>query len=111
MSELDDDINRVAALCKDCKEVTSVNDYKETFQCHKCHGINVVLYRDLSLQETVHKPKRELKYSDVEHLDFNNFCGLPNYAMLDALFYLCSKCNEIKMRIVDGGIEIRMAVG
>ena len=103
MSELDDDINRVAALCKDCQEVISVNDYEEQFQCHQCHGTNIALYSDHSLMRTVSRPKRELKYSDVEYLDFNIFYKSPDDTMLDAVFYLCPKCNQFKMRITDGG--------
>ena len=103
MSELDDDINRVAALCKDCQEVISVNDYEEQFECHQCHGTNVILYSDHSLMKNVRKPKREFKHSDVEHLDFSIFYNLPDDTVLDALFYLCPKCGEFKMRIIDGG--------
>ena len=103
MSELDDDINRVAALCKDCHEVISVNDYEETFQCHKCEGSNVVLYSDHSMMATVRRSKRELKYNDVEHLNWAIFQQLQDHVMLDALFYMCQKCNEFRMRITDGG--------
>ena len=103
MRELDDDIHRVAALCKDCHEVISVNDYEEQFQCHQCHGTNVVLYSDHSLMRTVRRPKRELKSTDVPHLIFSVFYNLPDHVILDALFYLCPKCGEFRMRINDGG--------
>lgn len=96
-------IRLAPTLCKDCQELVNINDYEETFQCHKCKGFKVVLYSNHNLMKTVRKPRKEVRHRDVEVMDAVIFYSLPDDAPVDVVFYLCPRCNEFRMRIVEGG--------
>ena len=102
------------ALCKDCRELVSINKNAVPLRCPRCKGINVVLYSDPSLCQVRRKPvirKRrvyrgpgaDLGIDDKLDLDLELDDDDYEYEQYiegeDRTYRLCPKCNRFTMKI------------
>lgn len=119
-------ISLAPALCRDCRELVSINENAVLFHCPRCKGIHVVLYRDPSLGQVRRKSvirsrpvHRDLfpddhpepvedAQSDTpdgeghDELDLDDLLGddieEEDYICgVDTTYYLCPKCNRFTL--------------
>jgi phage FluMu protein Com len=100
------------ALCKDCRELVSINKNAVQLHCPGCKGINVVFYSDPSLTQVRRKsvirrrwvyrgPGADLDIDDLMELDLErDDDGFESEQYIDGndkTYYLCPKCNRFTM--------------
>jgi hypothetical protein len=119
-------ISLAPALCRDCRELVSINENAVLLHCPSCKGIHVVLYSDPGLGQVRRKSvikRRPVHLNPVpedhpDHLedaqsnnpDEDDVDGLDIDDLLsddieeedyidgvDATYYLCPKCNRFTL--------------
>jgi phage FluMu protein Com len=119
-------ISLAPALCRDCRELVSINENAVLLHCPSCKGINVVLYSDASLgqvrkksvirsrpvhmdpvpddhPEPVDDAQPDHPDDDDEEWDLDDLLDIEieeeeDYICgVDTTYYLCPKCNRFTL--------------
>jgi hypothetical protein len=119
-------ISLAPALCRDCRELVSINENAVLLHCPSCKGIHVVLYSDPSLgqvrrksviksrpvhrdpvpddhPEPVEDAQPDNPDEDDDELDLDDLLGddieEEDYICgVDTTYYLCPKCNRYRWK-------------